>query len=645
MLNVALLQSKVSTIMFLLLAVAALSVRTQGQKRTAPEVGGATVKGLPDDWTHHYLVFSDPGSEAQAIAKGRQGEWQRIVNDPRYVVHQLKRHAPTQGPLGNYVSVINEIARERADALNKRGAGNDFGFMRGRNRRNSSANIHSDWQMNLGFNAHQEVGMFPAKYSFSTTSQGQCGSSSSPDFVVYRTGLAGSTKQANILAYDNIYSGCSGAVPSVYWSYNTGPDFATTSPVISLDGTKVAYIESPEVGGGAAILRVLRWKAGQGTDYNSPAPPDNSFSNATAGTSGNTAWSACPTNTSCLISVPFQSPAQNADLKSSPYYDYGSDTLWVGDTSGYVHEFTGVFNGTPAEVVNSGWPVNLTACGEFLGSPVYDQIHQLIFIGNFCGTLSAIDLSGNITNSAKIGFAGPDISDTPLVDPVAGTVYLDVAQDANGNAGVFQFPYNFASNSSGTEAVLGAGSTGSNYVFSGSFDNAYFSSSDSSAPSGNLWVCGNPGGDPTLYAVSITSGALGTVTTGPDLSSGTGAVCSPLTEFCVDGATACSSGGGTDYVFVSPQTEPATGQIVGCTASEGCVISYAVSGTTATLSGAGGFPGGASGIIVDTQDVTTAGTMQIYFELLNNGTSCAGNGAGEGSGTGACAIQAPMTQP
>jgi len=49
------------------------------------------------------------------------------------------------------------------------------------------------------------------------------------DFVVYPTGTAGATGAASIVAFSNLYSGCSGTVPSVDWAYNTG-GMVTTSP-------------------------------------------------------------------------------------------------------------------------------------------------------------------------------------------------------------------------------------------------------------------------------------------------------------------------------------------------------------------------------------------------------------------------------
>src|ERR1039457_5189674 len=54
-------------------------------------------RGVPQDWSHHHLVFSNPGTEEDAIANGTHDRWLSIVNDPRYIIQQLKRRA-AQGP-------------------------------------------------------------------------------------------------------------------------------------------------------------------------------------------------------------------------------------------------------------------------------------------------------------------------------------------------------------------------------------------------------------------------------------------------------------------------------------------------------------------------------------------------------------------
>jgi hypothetical protein len=433
-------------------------------------------------------------------------------------------------------------------------------------------------------------------------------------------------------------------VPTVYWSYYTGTGTAATSPVLSGDGTKVAFIETGNPSG-SSTLRILKWKASEGTDRNAPVAPDVLITNTTAGASGNKAWNTtnCPATNSCLISVGFQSHG-HTDTISAPYYDYTSDTLWVGDSGGYLHEFTGVFLGTPGEVT-TGWPVNRSSCGGALTSPVYDGAHTTIFVGDFCGDLDRITTAGGVTSSGNVGFGSPDIDEAPLVDPAAGKVYLFVSSDTNGYSGVFQFAYNFASGNGGTEATVGNGNDSSTPIYAGTFDNQYFTSSNSASPTGHLRVCGDSGANPELYPVPINSGTMttGAITAATSVSGST-TTCSPVTEFCTNSGAACTSSAGTDYLFVSPQTEPSTPTVTGCTGSVGCVITYTASGTTTTLKGAGGFTGGASGMIVDTQNTTTGGALEIYFGTLGHTGTCAGV-SGTGNGTGGCAIQAPLTAP
>src|ERR1019366_4276501 len=46
-------------------------------------------RGIPEDWSTHRLVFSNPGTEEDAIANGTHDRWLSIVNDPRYIIQQL----------------------------------------------------------------------------------------------------------------------------------------------------------------------------------------------------------------------------------------------------------------------------------------------------------------------------------------------------------------------------------------------------------------------------------------------------------------------------------------------------------------------------------------------------------------------------
>jgi len=95
--------------------------------------------------------------------------------------------------------------------------------------------IKKDWSETLGSNAAVGLGRFPATY---TTGAASCN-----DFVVFSTGLAGTSSQASIIAFNNIYAGCNSGTPTVYWAYNTAGTIAT-SPVLSLDGSQIAFVQN-----------------------------------------------------------------------------------------------------------------------------------------------------------------------------------------------------------------------------------------------------------------------------------------------------------------------------------------------------------------------------------------------------------------
>jgi len=225
---------------------------------------------------------------------------------------------------------------------------------------------------------------------------------------------------------------------------------------------------------------------------------------------------------------------------------------------------------------------------------------------------------------------------------------VDDAEYEGGAAAVLQFPEAFTGATTYIHERLGNNSN-TIPIYSGAFDNEYYTSTTGT---GNLWACGNPGGTPTLYAVGVTTNNMSAAVAGPAVSNAT-TTCSTVTEFCTTTTgVACSAGADTsatttppqnDYVFVSPQTQSGTA-IPGCTANEGCVLSYIIATTpAATYSGAGAFVGGASGMIVDTQNTTVSGTLQLYFGILGS-MSCSGTSSA-GSGTGGCAVQASQSVP
>ena len=435
--------------------------------------------------------------------------------------------------------------------------------------------------------------------------------------------LTGGAGQASIVAYNNLYSSCGGTVPTTLWSYFTNGT-VQTSPTLSLDGTQVAFVQSSS--GGVASLVLLKWTAGSGVTAGSPV------------TLTTTTASAYPSCTApCMLELTFNSSPN--DTNSSPYYDYSSDTIYVGDDNGSLHKFTPVFGGgAPAEITTSPWPVALTnSAGRVTTSPVavsggsvYIGTARTGFGGSTGGYLYAVNEStGAQTASSEIATT-PGIADAPIVDPTAGMVYVFASSDNtfftcggfSGCNGVYQFTTNFAAGNSGNEQTVGAGGSA---LFTGDFDNIYFTASSSTSPTGSLYVCGDSGGHATIYRIPITSNSMGTAVAGPVLTSAT-ATCSPITE---------ADNGSTDLIFVNVE---ASGSPAGCSGG-GCVMSFTVTSGTlpASTSPSATLPenGGASGMIIDTLGSGTTGSNQVYMTPIGTGQTCP-SGAG-------CAVQASQS--
>jgi len=622
-----------------------------------------------DDWSHHHVVFSDPGSEESAFERGDHERWLQITSDPRFKLQQLKRAAAAQShptvlpPLENPAMEENEsaspdsaaIAQDPADQLASLFPDGQLprwlapvpGSQLSRNSNHGHAphkpklvhvhdKLHLDWSMNMGSGATVGAGMFPAKFSFDVTTA-NCATPGPPDFVVYNTSLTGSATQASVIAYDNLYSGCGGAVPTTYWAFNTDGGTVVTSVILSIDGSQIAFVQTKA---GAASLVVLKWASPNGT---ASGPVTLTSLSASA-------YRTCVAP--CMTSIPFSGGAD--DTGSAPFYDYsGADTLYVGDDSGKLHKFTGVFSGTPGEVL-SNWPVVVSTSSSALNSPVYDSTSGRIFVGDHttaakpfclptapCGLLYAVTAStGAIAGTSNRIDLNQGIVDGVLVDSTAGKLYAFSGDDGNNGigshcfpqncAGVFQFAAAFT-NGSGTEATVGNGFLA---LYSGTFDNAYFTSANGAAPTGHLYVVGNTGlADNTLYQISITLNVMAaTAISGPAVSNNVSVHAVEASGFQVIEFF----NGTQDLIFTSV---PIDGVASPCssTPSNGCVLGFNVSSGVITSASspviASAEAGGTSGIVIDNRSTLIGGASQIYFTPLSN-QNCATSGS-----TGGCAIQ------
>ena len=145
------------------------------------------------------------------------------------------------------------------------------------------------------------------------------------------------------------------------------------------------------------------------------------------------------------------------------------------------------------------------------------------------------------------------------------------SSDGSGKCGgadctaVYQLGTAFNAGGTGLEVTVGTSTdsgTPPNPMYIGAFDSTYYDSTDAT---GNLYVCGNTGGTPTLYQIAIKSGALGMVNAGPVLSNSV-TPCSPVGDVFNPNA----AGGPTEWMFASVQ---ANGLSSGC-AGGGCVMNF-----------------------------------------------------------------------
>lgn len=466
--------------------------------------------GLPTDWSHRHVIFSQPGNAAQA---------ERVANEPRYWQQWVRQ---------NVVRVLSEEGDTSVGSIL---------------RRIRDPKVKGDWSQNLGSGASVGAGNYPAKFGFRSTTA-NCSNATSPDYVVFATGLTGSASQASIAAFDNLYSGCGsfGSVPTAYWAYNTGGQILT-SPVISDDGTQIAFVQTDVAFEGTLVL--LKWAASSGT-VGSPV---------TLTPVATSAYRACTAPCMTTILLKDASHVITDDRTSSVFADYNSDTIWVGGAVSWLHKITGVFHGTPAEATTGGFPVQVNPSSpNALSSPVYDTGSTNVFVGDLGGFLYRVSPTGVVTKSAQVDH-GTGIVTGPVVDVTAQKVYVFSSSDGTSNCvgntqpctAVFLFPTNFAAASGGTEAVVGASTLSPSPIYEGAFDSNYVASVNAT---GNLYVCGNTGGPPVIYQVPIAAGVLKTPVAGPVLSNATTG-CSPLTDVANPNAT----GGATEWLFASVQTQ------------------------------------------------------------------------------------------
>ena len=565
-----------------------------GSHRAAAQAGAGRM-GLPQDWSHHHVIFSNT-RDMPTLLKIRQ--------DPR-LLHQWLRHNASAFYPANRIT-----PQEVPDQFQMQGPESEENGVDALEKR-------VDWSVSLGgTNSHLTRSKYPAKYSFDISAPPTCAN----DFVVFSTVKPGSATQATIVGFNNLYSGqggpmpgiCGNSGPTVKWAYNTG-SVIMTSPVISLDGTKVAFVS--RIPGTVHVLTI----GTTGSNGTSPIAP--------------------------VVPGPLLNDAKDTRValnggrsvsSSSLFVDYGNDVGYVGDDGGVLHKITGVFNGVPAEVTTGRWPVLASAAGAMLNDPVFDFVSGNIFVTDSAGNLSYVRDVNSITGTCVIsglppclGFPviavsqGSAIIDSPVIDYVTGRVFSETADGAS-NSEIIQ-----TDTALGNVVRVNVGQRDvTRPLHNGAFDANYLNS----VSTGFYYVCGKSNNAPlvsTLYRIGFN--ATGVMNSVPgaatlNLSRLFPAQCSPVTQFFNPHPSP-----GRQWLFVSVSTR--CGATVPSVIGGGCIMVFdTTNGMPAAATARVAELNGTSGIIIDNVS-TVAQASSIYF--TDQGTGA----CGDGIATGGCAVK------
>jgi len=525
----------------------------------AQEADIARPDGVPQDWSEHSIVFSLDGLTQHP----------ELLYQERRVLHQ----------------VMQRFRGRSSNALP--GAESGMKFTDSAAESIQALSHHRDWNVALG-KGHVSAEMYPAKWTFDPKAQPDC----TKDYVVFGLATAGTAgAQANLVAFNNLYAGAGGFCatgPSVLFAYSVSTAAGgkvVTSPVISLDGTKVAFVESL---GTSSIFHVLTWTAGQGGILTAATPTSM---------------------TSLTYSNAF------GTTTSSPWIDYGSDTVYIADDNGVVHKITGVFKGTPTQVLSSPWPITVAA-GSRLSSPVLDAGRGILLASGRNGDLYEINLTNGAVSVLIVGShnsKGAALMVAPIVDVTNGTAFVVSANDGT-SAVLVEADTTTLTQLAKARIGIGATTGTTLYIYMPALNNAYYTSPSTGA----IFVCGTGNGtdtSPWSYSFGFTGRTmLSAPASSNQLLTSKAASCSSWTEFFNPNIGA----NGTDFFFFG-LTQDCTGS-----GTSGCVA--ARTGTSATLTKAAVL-GGPSGIVVDNYSTDgQASSIYLTGEAVNNAYKFTQNG-------------------
>jgi hypothetical protein len=304
--------------------------------------------GYPWDWSHEHLLFSHTSDPAVLAI---------IQKDPR-AFHQWPRRnrlASQEGAPISFDTFLQSDFMQPKDTFASPSLASDAEPRSGSDLAKQSK--RRDWGVSLGatkfsnVNATNTGPIYPAKYNFNINSTPSCLlPTDGGDYVAFPTGANGKTStntmnpngQASIVAYYSLYSTqpagglCDTDGPLVGWSYVNAACPATMSsdpilspPVISMDGTKVAWVTS--TGKVQIVTYGVGVTSGGAETVLSPACIGPSSSGGDGGS----------LQTVTLVNSKETGPKVSV---SALYVDYKSDAAYVGDDDGYLHKISPFFH-------------------------------------------------------------------------------------------------------------------------------------------------------------------------------------------------------------------------------------------------------------------------------------------------------------
>jgi hypothetical protein len=581
------------------------------------------------DWTHDHVLYPRIGPMNRLI---------ELQKDPRAIQHWQESY--------------------RKDYVRWRGRERHRGEHRNR------SYMHRDWNIFVGGMVGDA--MYPAKWTFdsneSLAGAGPDAGACTTDYLAVpinpnQPGFPAGPGQPNVVGLNNLYSGTApgptgvcnrtavaadnGVSATTYFSYAViGDDgVVTTSPVPSMDGTKIAFVEGTTTG---AHFHVLAWNAGDGN--NDVANRQDPLTNTLQICAQPPVAPCTGTQGFVLVEPTITGGHGNAtdlalgaiDSFSSPYVEYSDDVAYVGNDAGQIYKIKNVFCpawapcGTAAPSLDVTWGaggvLSIGATCQLTGITV-DGASGNIFAGCSDGNLYAFTPTGTAVPGSPLSigdgtFPYGTLNDPPVLDVVNGWVYEEAMSSSAtlapaGTPILVQASVNNLNTNS--VATLGTAATQSFFAMHApAFNDAYFTGANPpllyeySSDTGG-------GGEIVLYGIGFSNiPATMTMNAGPPPAADTDAYVglgafeiSPLAEFFTTG--------GEDRLFASAN---------GLTSNN--VVSFQINNfgvhadgfpdqsipTTQGIESSATEVVGTSGIVVDNTSSAVGQANSIYYGVL-----------------------------